>query len=134
RSVDLLAEVADVHVDHVGVALEAEVPHVLEDSRARKELAGMAHEVLEECELLRREVNSRRCAGDPVQSRIELEGPDAEDRRAFARPPSDQRAQTGQQLAEGEWLDEVVVGSTSSPVTRSLMASRAVSITMGAQR
>ena len=36
RAVDLLPQVADVHVDHVRVAVVGEVPDVLEDPRARQ--------------------------------------------------------------------------------------------------
>jgi lysylphosphatidylglycerol synthetase-like protein (DUF2156 family) len=53
RSVDLVAQVADVDVDDVRRAGEGEVPHVLEQVRAAEHDAGVAHELGEEGELLR---------------------------------------------------------------------------------
>src|SRR5918996_3401263 len=59
RAVDLLAQVAHVDVDDVRPVLVAVVPGVLEELEAREDLAGPAHEGLEDRELLRRELDLR---------------------------------------------------------------------------
>src|SRR5215207_9447031 len=53
RRVDLLAQVPDVHLDHVRVAGEVDAPHVVQDLRFRRHVAVLAHEVLEQRELAR---------------------------------------------------------------------------------
>src|SRR6201995_96999 len=57
RAVDLVAQVADVDVDDVRAVLVVVVPGVLEQLVAREDLAGVAHERLEELELLGRQVH-----------------------------------------------------------------------------
>src|SRR5262245_53945251 len=56
-SIDLVAEVTDVHVDDVRRAVVREVPDVLEQVRTREHRAGVAHEHLEERELLRAQLD-----------------------------------------------------------------------------
>ena len=51
RLVELLAQMADVHLDDVRITLEREVPHVVEDLGLRHDLAGAAHQELEHREL-----------------------------------------------------------------------------------
>ena len=46
--VDLLAQVADVGLDDVGVAVEVVLPHVVEDLRLRERPAGVEHQVAQE--------------------------------------------------------------------------------------
>src|SRR5467141_188386 len=58
-SIDLVSEVADVDVDDVRIAVEGEVPDMLQQSRARKRLAWIAHEVVQEREFLWRQVDRR---------------------------------------------------------------------------
>src|SRR5207342_1711869 len=72
-SVDLRTQATDVDVDDVRVALIRVVPHVLDQATARQRLAVMAHEVLEQCELLRRQVEERRSAPRGVRGRVELD-------------------------------------------------------------
>src|SRR5205823_2474349 len=57
RSVDLLPQIANVDVDDVGTILVGEVPGVLEQLESSENLAWATHEGLQECELLRREVD-----------------------------------------------------------------------------
>src|SRR5947208_16701998 len=53
--VDLAPQVAHVDVDHVGSAVVGEVPDVVHDVAAAQHLAGLAHEQLQEGELLGRQ-------------------------------------------------------------------------------
>src|SRR3984957_13364804 len=49
--VDLLAQVADVELHHVGLAAEVVVPHPVEDLRLRQHPPGVAHHEPEQLEL-----------------------------------------------------------------------------------
>src|SRR5437016_4966181 len=57
RLVDLLAQPADEHVDDVRLRIEVVLPHVREDHRLRDDTAGVAHQVFEERELARADVD-----------------------------------------------------------------------------
>src|SRR3954463_6251302 len=85
RAVDLVAQVADVDVDDVRPVLIVVVPRVLEQLIAREHLARVAHERLQELELLRRQAALGVLAPDAAGRRVELEGPDLEHRRALDR-------------------------------------------------
>lgn len=52
-NIDLLAKVAHVHLDDVGVALEVVVPDVIENVLLRQHRAEVANQQLEHCELSR---------------------------------------------------------------------------------
>ena len=45
--VDLLAQSADMDIDHVGLGIEMIVPHSLQEHRARNNVSRVAHQVLE---------------------------------------------------------------------------------------
>ena len=111
RTIDLVAQVADVDVDDVGVALVREVPHVFDQLRPRQDLAGVTHQVFEERELARGELDHRLITRHAPGGGIELEVPDPEDRRPLGGAAPHQRAQARQQLGERERLGQVVVGT-----------------------
>src|SRR5437016_4246581 len=69
--VDLLAQVANVDLDDVEVAVERVVPHVLEDLGLRDDVAGAPHQILEQRELARRERDLGVAAPAAVLRRIE---------------------------------------------------------------
>src|SRR5689334_5658063 len=71
RAVDLLAQAADEDVDDVGLRVEVVLPHVRQDHRFRDDDAGMAHQVLEEGELARTQVD--RLAGARHLARQQIE-------------------------------------------------------------
>src|SRR4051812_19389987 len=66
-----LPQPADVHVYQIGLRIELQVPHAFEEHRARDHLTGTPHEVLEQGELARREVQvlagARRAAPEQVE-------------------------------------------------------------------
>src|SRR3954452_6362950 len=74
RTVDLVAQVADVDVDDVRAVLVVVVPGVLEQLVAREHLARVAHEGLQELELLRRQrhlgVAAPHAAGGGIQAKV----------------------------------------------------------------
>ena len=65
---------------------------------------------LEQRELLRESAISVLAAPDLAGGRVEPQVADLEDRRALDGAAAAERAQAGEQLHEGERLDEVVVG------------------------
>ena len=92
RAVDLLAQVAHVHVDHVRPVLVVVVPGVLQQLEAREHPAGAPHEGLQDGELLRRELDVDVAAPHGAGGRVEREvadlstvGRSGAPRRASAR-------------------------------------------------
>ena len=111
--VDLAAKTADVNVDDVGLRIEMVVPHRLEQHGSRHHLPGVAHQVFEDAELARLQIDPAAGAndgpGEEVQLQIgELQTGDRLRRRD--RSPVE-RLQPGEQLGKGERLDEIVVAA-----------------------
>src|SRR5436190_1624278 len=106
---ELHPEIADVDVDHVRAALEREVPEVLQERHPRDRLVRTAHEVLQQGELLRGELDRRSAPLHVVERGIEAEIPDLEHRRPLLTPAAEEGADAGVQLLEGERLRQVVV-------------------------
>src|SRR3954451_24487296 len=71
--VELLAQVADVGLEHAGVAAEVVLPHVLEDLRAGQHAARVQHQVAQQPVLGGREVDRLAGARDLVRVLVELE-------------------------------------------------------------
>src|SRR5215210_699327 len=115
RPVDLLAQVADVDVDDVRAVLVLAIPRVLEQLEAVEDLAGAAHERVEQGELLGRQLDLGLPAPDPPRRGVEPEVARLEHGGAPERAPARERAQPRGQLLEGERLGEVVVGARVEP-------------------
>src|SRR4051812_40606057 len=79
RPVDLLTQIAHVHVHEVRARLVARVPDVLEQVRPGQEMAGAAQEGLEQGELPRREHELAPAPPGPPGLRVEPEVADGED-------------------------------------------------------
>src|SRR3954453_1453880 len=75
---DLLAQAPDVDGDGAGVAVELEVPDLVEELLAREDLAGMAGEEEEEVELAGGQVERHAVAPDIAPARIDAQRPEAE--------------------------------------------------------
>ena len=84
RPVELVAQVADVDLDDVRVALEVVVPDVVEDVALRHDLALAAQQVLEQRELARRQVDS--APAPPRGRRVEPEVAGLEHGRPLGAP------------------------------------------------
>src|SRR5207244_1058452 len=110
-SVDLFAEIADIHVDDVRDAVVAEIPDVLDDPRPAQDLARPTHEELEQRELLCGELDRDPATCHPPRGRIKSEVPGPQNRRPLSGAAADEGSQTGQELAERERLRQVVVGT-----------------------
>src|SRR6202142_4573516 len=112
--VDLLAQVADVELDHVGLAAEVVVPHPVEDLRLRQHPPGVAHHEPQQLELGRGEVDKRAGAADPAS--VLFHGQVAPPGPPLAAGlgevgSAQQPAQTGEDLLEAEWLGQVVIAA-----------------------
>ena len=109
---ELAAQVADEHVDHVGLDLGRVAPDVAEQLVAREHLAGMARERLEQLELAPRELEVAPVAGGDVAARRRRRR-----RRSRSGPaPSEPRRRSSAcsravSSAQRERLDQVVVGA-----------------------
>src|SRR5258708_18333002 len=113
---ELLAQVRDVHRDPVGQPIEVVAPHVVGDLLATEALVRMAHEVLEECELLGCQVDATlatlHLAGLEVEAELADDQAVADTgRRLSPRPGAD----PGQQLGEGGGLGQGVVRARVQP-------------------
>src|SRR5438132_2453741 len=95
--VDLLAQVADVDLDDVEVAVERVVPHVLQDLRLRDDVTSAPHQILEERELARRERDLGVAPPAAVLRGIKPEDTRREDGRPLAAAAPDQGTQLGEQ-------------------------------------
>jgi hypothetical protein len=113
---DLGAQAVDVGVDRVLVAFVAVAPHGIEQVHARKHLAGLAGEEVEQVEFSRREVQAPTVEGHFAGDRID--GQTVEDQAAsihlqVARhgvDPAQQRFDPGHQFQHGKRLGQVIVG------------------------
>ena len=111
RLVELAPQMADVDLDDVGVALEREVPHVVEDLALRHDLPGAPQQELEHGELARGERHLDVAAATPMGDRIDREVTGGVHDRPGAAGAAEQRPQSGQEHDERERLGEVVVGA-----------------------
>src|SRR4029077_4487567 len=68
------------------------------------------HERLQDAALLGRKPDLDVSAPRLARGRIEAEVPDLQHRRSLALTATDQRPEPSQELREGEWLGQVVVG------------------------
>src|SRR5581483_7860195 len=110
--IDLLPELADVHVDDIGLRVEVIVPHVLEQHGPGNDLTGVAHEVLEQLELPRLQLDRARAAPDLAAEQIYAQIPDFQRGLCgILPPPPAEPIDAREQLAEGERLGEVVIAA-----------------------
>src|SRR4030095_8192688 len=71
RAVDLLAEIADIDLDHIGSVVMADVPGRIEQLTVTEYLAGASHERLEQGELTGGQPNLLVSAPDLCRGRVE---------------------------------------------------------------
>src|SRR3569623_3378389 len=105
---ELLADPPDVDVDHVGLRIEVVAPHLREQPPLGHALAGVVHELPQQCRLPTCQQHRPRRRRDLVPGGIEDEVPGAEHEAVVDRLHTHPRADPGQQLAERARLAEVV--------------------------
>ena len=97
RLIDLAAEVPDVDLDDVGVAVEGVVPHVVEDLALRDDRAGVRDQVLEDGELAGGELDLDGPRASTGERGVEAQRSPAEDSTGRFRRPAHERPQPGHQ-------------------------------------
>jgi hypothetical protein len=90
-------------------------PDIAREHVPRHGLSLMAHEVLQQLELARRQIDRGAVARDLARAQIDIEAGDPQPRQLTAAPAPNQRPHAGDQLGEGKWLDEIVVGAGIEP-------------------
>src|SRR5438093_8616761 len=110
--IELPPEPLHVYIDYVRQRIVVLVPDMLGNVRAADDVAGAPREIFKERVFLGSQPQLARADPGAATARLEHQRSDCHPLRQ-QRPPAspDQRAQTGQQLAEIERLDEVVVGA-----------------------
>src|SRR5579871_588185 len=116
RAVDLAAQVAGVDLDHVRVHRGVGVPDVLQQRGLGHYLPGLAHQVLQQGELPRSQVDGRLAAADLPGPRVQGEVPGAQLDGPRLRAAPEQGPQPGGEHHVGEGLGEVVVRAQVEPV------------------
>ena len=107
----LPSQVADENLQRVRCKAQVVAPHALEEGRPGQHLPRMEHEQLEESELSARQVDRAAGTSHLARDRVELEIREVQGAVVAGGSPAQQRAQAGEELAERERLDEIVVGA-----------------------
>src|SRR5208337_1169065 len=111
RRIEPAAQVADLHVDDVGLRHELEVPDVLEQHGPRHDLARPAHEILEQLELARQEFDRQASAAHLAVDQVHFQRADLQPGRARLSAAPHERFDAGAEFANVERLDEIVVAA-----------------------
>src|SRR6185437_14500109 len=107
--VDLAPQSSNVHINDVGAWVEVIVPNLLEEHRPSHHLAVMSHQVLEELEFARLQVEPAAPAADLARKEIDLEVTDTHHGGAWLGRAAQQCIDACAKLHEGKGFDEVVV-------------------------
>src|SRR5438067_413101 len=114
-TIDLTPQIADIDIDDVGIAEEIEVPDVLGDLRAGEYVPGMAHEIFQESELPRAQLDQAPATADLTPGGVHGEVAEAQDRTHLQGRPAQQGTEASHQLREGERFDQIIVGPNIEP-------------------
>src|SRR5437764_10571425 len=116
QRVKLLAQVADVGLEDVGIAFEVVLPHVLEDLHLGEDPAGIEHEVAQEVELGRGQVHEHPAPPDLTGVLVENEVGELELGAGvgLALGAAQDGPSPGDELLEAEGLGDVVVPDRKS--------------------
>src|SRR4051812_14115924 len=115
--VDLLAKPEHEHVHDIRTRIEAVIPDVRQDHRLRHHPAGISHQIFEQRELARAQLDVVPLPGGTPRHQVERQVANGEvggGRRA--RRPADEGVDAGQQLGKGERLGQVVVAAGFEPL------------------
>src|SRR5579875_3596591 len=110
--VDLAAQSTDIGLDAVGARIEMEIPDMLEQHRARHHLPGMPHQIFEQPEFARLQVDDVPGPAHRAREQVEFEignlqaGRDRMRRRAAQQGPDPR-----DQLGKGKGLDQIIVAA-----------------------
>src|SRR5580698_4528130 len=106
--IELASQVADLHIDNIGLRHECEIPHILEQHRARHDLAGPAHKVFQQGEFPWQEIDKLAVAADGSLDKIHLKGPNLQSGKTRVAAPAQERFDARREFADIEWLDQII--------------------------
>ncbi|MCY1428904.1 hypothetical protein D9M71_448030 [compost metagenome] len=110
--VDFGTQAADRDFHHIGVAVEVHVPHQRNDLGARQHFAALAHQQVQQGELLGGQVDTLAAAVSTVPTWVQLQVGDFQGIRLQGLVVTPQQAtDTRQQFRKLEGLEHVVVGA-----------------------
>ena len=109
--VELVSQVADVNIHHVGPGVEGVVPNGGEDLLPTENLSLVAHEVFEECKLAARKIDQLLPAPHPVRAEVHLQVAYLYPRRLRLVGASNERPHPREQLLQVERFGQVVICS-----------------------
>ena len=114
--VDLGAQARNMHVDDVGLRVEMAVPDVLQQHHARDDLVLVLHQVSQQLELSRLQVDLLPAARHFPGQQIQVQVVDLVFRRLLLRPTApDQRFDAGDQLGHRKGFCQIVIGTGLEP-------------------
>src|ERR1700678_675084 len=109
--VQMGAQAADMAFDHIGVRVEMNVPDVLQQHLSSHRAVHIAHEIFEQPEFLRNELDDLPFAAHRALNEVHLERARAEPGDGRSVAPSGDRPYPCQQLHELERLDQIIVAA-----------------------
>ena len=114
-AIDLLPQARDMHVDDIGLRIEVIVPDRFEQHGPRHHLPGMAHQVLEQAELARLQLQHLATALDAALEQVHLQVGHAQAgvRLRTAALATQQAIQPRRQFGEGKRFRQVVIGAAA---------------------
>src|SRR5436190_15594794 len=111
-TIDFVAQPAHEYIHDVGLRIEVIGPHMRQDHRLRDDPAGIPHQILEQRELARTQVEHGAAAGYAARQEIEHQVVHGEGGRLRCpRGTSYQRLDARQELGEGERLGQIIVAA-----------------------
>ena len=114
--IELAAQVADLDVNDIGLRHEFEIPHILEQHCPRHDLAGAAHEIFQQGEFPRQEIDQFAVAARGPLDEVHFQRADLQSRLPRVAAPPQERFDARRQFADVERLDQVVVAARLQPI------------------
>src|ERR1700722_9686888 len=111
RRVELAPQIADLHVDDIRLRHKVEIPNILEQHRPGHDLPGSAHEIFEQGEFPRQQINRLAVAPDAPFNEIHLQGADLQTREPHVATPAKKRFDSRSEFANVERLDQIIVAA-----------------------
>src|ERR1700722_14079082 len=111
RGVELASQIADLDVDDICLRHEVEIPNILEQHRPGHDLAWSAHEIFEQGEFPRQQINRLAVAPDAPFNEIHLQGSDLQSREPRVAAPTKEGFDSRREFAEVERLHQIIVAT-----------------------
>src|SRR3984957_5431461 len=111
RRVELAPQIADLHVDDIGLRHKVEIPNILEQHRPGHDLAGSAHEIFKQREFSRQEIDELAVAPDAPFNEIHLQGADLQTREPGVAAPPKERFDSRREFANVERLYHITAAA-----------------------